>query len=104
MITINEKSDAALIVTIYNSAGELYAVDELQYCITDVDTGTILVDHRVIVAPVSTFTIELTPTETTFIDDTKQYEYRLVSIHIVYQTTKIHNDEYTFRIKNLIRA
>lgn len=103
MDTVNENSTRDIKVTFTNHLGSPVTPDKCFYKLTDVETLEAIVEETEFNPDDPNYTITIQADENTILNADNEYEERVLTIKWFYNnSSREENEEYRFRVKNLI--
>lgn len=103
MDTVNENSTRDIEITFINHAGEPVTPDKGSYKITDAESLEVVVEETEFTPTTNTHTITIEADENTILNADSEYEERILTIKWFYNAmSREENEEYRYRIKNLV--
>jgi hypothetical protein len=102
--TYNERTDFDIDVTLVDADGNALVPDTAEYSIYDVTSATTIKDWTAFsVNPSGVGTISVLAADLDIVDDTNEYEERVLTVRGDYGASKELAEEYRFQVKNLVK-
>jgi hypothetical protein len=101
--TVNERTDFDIEVTLADKDGDPLVPTDAYYNVYDEASETVIRDWTAFsVNHLGVATIHITNDDLDIVDDSNATEKRILTIHAIYSGGREVNEQYEFRVKNLV--